>query len=299
MPVPRLESERLILREWRSTDAAPFADMCADSEVMRWIADGQTRSRAEAEAAIARMEDAWRDQGFGLFALETRQGGEFCGFCGLSVPTFLPEVMPAVEIGWRLPRSFWGGGLASEAAACVLSFAFETLALPRLLSIYQSGNLASRRIMEKLGMRLWLSTTDPSCSRRVGVYELNRAAWLQHRPRYDNADDKTEYFFEEGCFILELLNDPAESELSIARARVPAGTMTRWHRLQETQERYVILQGHGRVEVGDDAPRNVAAGDVVRIPPMTRQRISNPGTQDLIFLAICSPRFQRQNYLSA
>jgi RimJ/RimL family protein N-acetyltransferase/mannose-6-phosphate isomerase-like protein (cupin superfamily) len=266
---------------------------------MRWIADGRTQSRPEAEATIAQMENAWRQQGFGFFALETRQKGEFCGFCGLSVPAFLPEVMPAVEIGWRLPRSFWGVGLASEAAARVVSFAFETLALPRLLSIYQSRNLASRRIMEKLGMRLWLSTMDPSCGRRVGVCELNRAAWLQHRPGYDHADDQAEYFFEEGCFILELLNDPAEPELSIARARVPTGTETRWHRLQESKERYVILQGQGRVEVGDDAPRNVAAGDVVRIPPMTRQRISNTGAQDLIFLAICSPRFQRQNYLSA
>lgn len=110
--------------------------------------------------------------------------------------------------------------------------------------------------------------------------------------------DQAEYFFEEGCFILELLNDPAEPDLSIARARVPAGTTTRWHRLQETRERYLILQGKGRVEVGDDAPRNVEVGDVVNIPPMTRQRISNTDTQDLIFLAICSPRFQRQNYFS-
>ena len=110
--------------------------------------------------------------------------------------------------------------------------------------------------------------------------------------------DQAEYFFEEGCFILELLNDPAEPDLSIARARVPAGTATRWHRLQETRERYLILQGNGRVEVGDDAPRNVGVGDVVNIPPMTRQRISNTDTQDLIFLAICSPRFQRQNYFS-
>ncbi len=110
--------------------------------------------------------------------------------------------------------------------------------------------------------------------------------------------NQAEYFFEEGCFILELLNDPAEPDLSIARARVPAGTTTHWHRLQETRERYLILQGKGRVEVGDDAPRNVTVGDIVNIPPMTRQRISNTDTEDLIFLAICSPRFQRQNYVS-
>jgi RimJ/RimL family protein N-acetyltransferase/mannose-6-phosphate isomerase-like protein (cupin superfamily) len=297
VPTPRLETERLILRAWRSSDVAPFAAMSADPEVMRWIGSGRTRSRAESEAAVAVMQAAWHERGFGLFALETREHRRFCGFCGLSVPDVPPEVMPAVEIGWRLSRGFWGAGLASEAAASVLSFAFEALALPRLVAINQNGNLASHRIMEKLGMRLWLSTMDPSCGRRVSVCELSRTVWLKQRPGYLQADEGSEYFFEEGCFILELLNDPTDPAISTARARVPSGTTTRWHRLRATTERYVILEGRGQVEIGDDSPRSVVAGDVVRIPPMTRQRISNTGEQDLIFLAICSPRFQKRNYL--
>jgi mannose-6-phosphate isomerase-like protein (cupin superfamily) len=107
-----------------------------------------------------------------------------------------------------------------------------------------------------------------------------------------------EYFFEEGCFILELLNDPADPAASIARARVPAGTETRWHRLRDTTERYVIVSGEGLVSVGDAAPERVGPGDVVLIPAMTPQRIRNTGTEDLVFLAICTPRFEPRNYLN-
>lgn len=108
-----------------------------------------------------------------------------------------------------------------------------------------------------------------------------------------------EYFFVEGCYINELSNGALDKDVSIARARVTPGVTTQWHRLNHTTERYVILEGEGRVEVGDCAPRQVKTGDVVIIPPQTRQRISNTGVQDLIFLAICSPRFQEKNYIDS
>ena len=107
---------------------------------------------------------------------------------------------------------------------------------------------------------------------------------------------KGEYYFEEGCFITELLNTPEDEAVSIARARVEPGVTTRWHRLRGTIERYLIMEGEGRVEVGDEAPRLVRSGDVVTIAPMCRQRITNVGTTDLIFLAICTPRFQSDCY---
>jgi mannose-6-phosphate isomerase-like protein (cupin superfamily) len=106
-------------------------------------------------------------------------------------------------------------------------------------------------------------------------------------------DAAQEYFFAEGCFITELSND-AES---IARARLEPGKTTRWHYLRDTAERYVVLQGMGSVEVGDLPPQRVAAGDVVIIPPEVRQRISNVGADDLVFLAICSPRFTTAAYV--
>jgi mannose-6-phosphate isomerase-like protein (cupin superfamily) len=111
-----------------------------------------------------------------------------------------------------------------------------------------------------------------------------------------HTDPDTEYYFEEGCFILELLNTPKDPAISIARARVKPGVSTMRHRLSGIAERYVILQGRGRVEVGDLPPATVDPGDVVQIPPNCSQCITNVGNEDLIFLAICTPRFTSETY---
>jgi len=105
-----------------------------------------------------------------------------------------------------------------------------------------------------------------------------------------------EFFTDERCYITELSNTPDDPDASIARARVKPGITTRWHRLAATAERYYIVSGMGRVEIGNLSPREVKAGDIVLIPPMCRQRIANIGTKDLIFLAICTPRFVNEAY---
>ncbi len=105
-----------------------------------------------------------------------------------------------------------------------------------------------------------------------------------------------EYFFAEGCFITEWWNSPADTEVSVARARVEPGVTTRWHRLRNITERYLILEGRGRAEVGDLPPEEVGPGAVVLIPPEVRQRIVNTGDADLIFLAVCTPRFTLAGY---
>ena len=105
-----------------------------------------------------------------------------------------------------------------------------------------------------------------------------------------------EFATPEGCFIIEVSNSPDDPQLSIARARVEPGVTTQWHRLAGIAERYVILEGSGRVEIGDRAPEEVHPGDVVLIPPMCRQRITNIGSADLVFLAVCTPRFERNRY---
>jgi len=110
-------------------------------------------------------------------------------------------------------------------------------------------------------------------------------------------DDADEYDTEERCFILELSNAASDEALSIARARVEPGVTTAWHRVIGTTERYVILDGAGRVEVEGLEPQAVTAGDVVIIPPEARQRIANTGAVDLVFLALCTPRFRPENYL--
>lgn len=106
---------------------------------------------------------------------------------------------------------------------------------------------------------------------------------------------ETEYYFHEGCHIVEVSNSAADT-VSIARARVEVGVTTRWHAVRNTIERYVILTGSGQVEVGNADPATVTTGDVVIIPAGVRQRITNTGKTDLLFLAICSPRFQSANY---
>lgn len=107
-----------------------------------------------------------------------------------------------------------------------------------------------------------------------------------------------EYFLDEGCYIIELSNQDSDPALSIARARVSPGVTTQWHRLAGTAERYVILDGEGLVEVGDLAPQQVRVGDVVMIPADCPQRIANTGAGDLVFLALCTPRFRLENYRS-
>jgi len=104
-----------------------------------------------------------------------------------------------------------------------------------------------------------------------------------------------EYFFREGCFITEWHNTPNDEDQSIARVRVEVGVTTRLHSLQSTAERYVILEGAGVATVGSDEIE-VSVGDVVVIPSNCPQKIKNTGPEDLIFLAICTPRFKEENY---
>jgi len=105
-----------------------------------------------------------------------------------------------------------------------------------------------------------------------------------------------EFYIPEKCYITELSNTPDDPYASIARARVEPGVTTRWHRLTGTVERYYIINGRGRMEVGNQTPQEVTAGDIVLIPPMCRQRITNIGSEHLIFLAICTPRFSNDVY---
>jgi mannose-6-phosphate isomerase-like protein (cupin superfamily) len=117
-------------------------------------------------------------------------------------------------------------------------------------------------------------------------------------PVIQKANPSTEFETAERCFITELLNDENDPTVSIARARVEPGVTTAWHQLTGTAERYLILSGQGCVDVDGLTPADVTAYDVVSIPPDTPQRITNTGEEDLIFLAICTPRFTPECYRS-
>ncbi|NJC72153.1 GNAT family N-acetyltransferase [Planosporangium thailandense] len=177
-----VQTARLVLRRWRSDDVAVMAEINADPEVMRWIGDGAVSDHDRTAAGITACEREWDEHGFGLFAVEVRRTGELAGFTGLAVPTFLPEIMPAVEIGWRLGRRHWGQGYATEAARAALRFAFLERGLDRIVSVHQVGNVASERVMRKLGMSLDRETVQPSCGRAVRVYALSRDEYVRQGP---------------------------------------------------------------------------------------------------------------------
>src|SRR5712691_534509 len=172
--VTTLRTPRLVLRRWRESDIEPMARFNADPEGMRWIGNGTVRDLEQTRAGIARIEREWEHSDYGLFAVEVRQTGELAGFTGLTVPYFLPEIMPAVEIAWRLGQPFWGQGIATEAATAALQFGLLTRGFDQIVSIFQIGNEASERVMIKLGMSLHRHTIDPSTGRPVGVYAIRK-----------------------------------------------------------------------------------------------------------------------------
>jgi RimJ/RimL family protein N-acetyltransferase len=148
--VPVLATERLVLRGWTDTDKAPFAAMNADPRVMELFPS--VLSADESDALIARTMQAFRDLGYGLWAVERRNDRALLGFVGLAAPAWEAAFTPCVEIGWRLAFDAWGRGYATEAGWAVLEFAFERLRLNEVVSFTTVRNYRSRAVMERLGM---------------------------------------------------------------------------------------------------------------------------------------------------
>ncbi|HSZ69877.1 MAG TPA: GNAT family N-acetyltransferase [Solirubrobacteraceae bacterium] len=145
-----LETPRLLLRRWRASDRAPFAALNADPPVMEHFPACLTR--AESDHLIARIEAGFDRRGYGLWALELRSSGDLVGCAGLDVPSFAAHFTPAVEVGWRLRRSAWGNGYATEAARAALAFGFQVARLTEIVSFTSVANVRSRAVMERIGM---------------------------------------------------------------------------------------------------------------------------------------------------
>jgi RimJ/RimL family protein N-acetyltransferase len=129
-------------------DLEPFAALNADPAVAEFL--GTPLTREESDAFVGRITAHWRDDGFGLWAVERVEDGVLLGFTGLAVPAWAPG--PETEIGWRLARPGWGHGYVTEAARAAMVFGFETLGLDEIVSCTSKSNTRSRRVMEKLGM---------------------------------------------------------------------------------------------------------------------------------------------------
>jgi RimJ/RimL family protein N-acetyltransferase len=149
-PPPEIRTARLLMRRWRESDREPFAELNADPYVMEYFPAALTR--AQSDALIAMIEAGFDRRGYGLWALQLLATGEFVGFTGLEVPSFQAHFTPAVEVGWRLARSAWGQGYATEAARAALAFGFEQEGLGEIVSFTSMANLRSQAVMERLGM---------------------------------------------------------------------------------------------------------------------------------------------------
>lgn len=148
-----LRTDRLLLRQWRDDDLAPFAAINVDPEVTRYV---HPLDRAGTAVWIEHLRETWRTTGHGLWAVERLQDGAMIGFIGLHHHRWFPD---EVEIGWRLASSSWGRGLATEGATAVLRSALGEVGLERVISIIHRDNLASRRVAEKIGLRPWREET--------------------------------------------------------------------------------------------------------------------------------------------
>jgi RimJ/RimL family protein N-acetyltransferase len=142
-----IQTERLTLRLPRQSDFDAYAAMCADPKVMRYIGEGNPLSRIDAWRNLALVLGHWQLRGYGLWAVELRETGEFIGRIGC----WNPEGWPAFEIGWMLRREFWGRGYATEGARAATRYAFTELDQPRIISLIRDGNDASVRVAERLG----------------------------------------------------------------------------------------------------------------------------------------------------
>jgi RimJ/RimL family protein N-acetyltransferase len=183
-PILELESARLLLRQWRDEDLPEFAAMCADAQVMRYFP--AIMSRLESASLIGRIRGHFAEHGFGLWALQRKDSGQFIGFTGLSVVGFDAPFTPATEIGWRLAREHWGLGYASEAAWTALRCGFDRLPLKEVVAFTTQTNLPSEKVMQAIGMHHnpaddfdhpRLDAGHPL--RRHVLYRISREQWLQ------------------------------------------------------------------------------------------------------------------------
>jgi XTP/dITP diphosphohydrolase len=164
-------TERLELRALQRDDLATLGPAWADEEVMRYIGVGGARP-GEAGAAMMDALIAHREQhGFGLWAVIPHDVGRPVGWAGLLVPTFLPAVLPAVEVDYGLGREWWGRGYATEAANAALEHGFRTLGLDRIIAIVYPENARSLAVVERLGMRPAGAHRHPATGARLLVFE--------------------------------------------------------------------------------------------------------------------------------
>jgi len=172
-----LKTERLGLRNWKESDIAPFVEMCKDPKVMQYFP--KTLSEEASKTLIKILQQHFTDFGYTYFAVDVLNTNEFIGFTGLKYQTFKSKYTPSVDIGWRLKRSSWGKGYATEAARSCMDAAFEKFNLEEVYSYCLDTNTASEAVMKKIGMKYIGAFQHPnsiedSRIRECVVYKSNK-----------------------------------------------------------------------------------------------------------------------------
>ncbi len=179
-PLGTVETDRLLLRRFEPSDLEGLAAVFAQREVWQFPY-GRGFTRDETARFLDSQIQAWDECGFGCWIAVLRESRQVVGYVGLSVPTFLPEILPAVEVGWRFAPAHWGQGLAAEGARAALREGFTTLGLAETCSLPQTTNPASYRLCERLGMTYQRTVACPPTDRRGAVearmYVMTRTAW--------------------------------------------------------------------------------------------------------------------------
>jgi RimJ/RimL family protein N-acetyltransferase len=173
-----LETDRLVLRPFTRDDLDELVPLHAEPSFWHYpLRRGQ--SADETAAFIERAVRDYESGEVGLEAVVERRSGALAGWAGLSVPSFLPEILPATEVGWRLGSAWRGRGFATEAGAAWVRWGFESLGLERILSIYEPANKPSGRVVEKLGFVLDRTAVVPASGDEVHVTALELERWLE------------------------------------------------------------------------------------------------------------------------
>ena len=182
MDIPTLTTDRLVLRPFTDDDLAELAAVHAE-ESFWWYPLRAGMTAEQTADFLQRTMERYRTDGFGIEAAIDRVSGALIGWAGLAVPHFLPEVLPAVEVGWRLSGPYRGRGLATEAGAAAVRWGFTGGGLTRLVSIYEPENVASGKVMEHLGFTPYLATHHPERGEDLIVTELTVGEWEERQRR--------------------------------------------------------------------------------------------------------------------
>jgi RimJ/RimL family protein N-acetyltransferase len=170
MIIPKLETKRLLLREWRESDFDSYAGMMADADVATYLS-GTPMGRGESWRQMASLVGHWALRGYGIWAVEEKDSGLFVGRVGL----WYPAEWPGIEVGWTVDKSHWGKGYAPEAGAAAMAYGFQQLPLEQIISVIHRDNKNSISVAKKLGeqfLREQMIGTAPCV-----IYGITRETW--------------------------------------------------------------------------------------------------------------------------